>query len=171
MKQPVRISCLVPTTGRPTLQRALDSAAWADEVLVDRNNDGDLGYAARHRLMARAKGTHLCFLDCDDVHTDIAEAVFRERACDRPVIAQMKYGVSGDGSGYVLWHQKILRHGMVGTPMFCVPNDPDRLGTWRPHAGPGSGAGDYAFISETCGFYEQPPIWVEQVVALIRPSE
>ncbi len=169
--KPVRISVLVPTPGRPTLQRALDSAAWADEVLVDRNNDGDLGYGARHRLMARAKGTHLCFLDDDDVHTDLAEGVFREHACDRPVIAQMKYGAAGDGSGYVLWHQKILRHGMTGTPMYLVPNDPRKLGTWMPHAGPGSGGGDSVFIAETCGFYDGPPVWVPQIVALIRPPE
>ncbi len=168
---PVRISCLIPTTGRPTLQRALDSAAWADEVLVDLNEDGDLGYAARHRLMERAKGTHLCFLDCDDVHTDLAEGVFRENACDRPVIAQMKYGVAGDGSGYTLWHQKVIRHGMVGTPMFCVPNDPALLGHWRPHAGPGSGAGDYTFIAETVGLHEGRVLWIPQVVALIRPPE
>ncbi len=169
--QAVRLSVIIPSTDRPTLARAVASAEGADEILIDINDDGDKGYSARHRLMAKATGTHLCFLDDDDIYTEDAIEAFREHACDRPVIAQMRYpappGQQG-ASGYVLWKDRIVRHGNVGSPMLLVPNVPDRLGTWREHQKGAGGGGDYTFAAETISL-QGPPVWVPHVVAVIRP--
>lgn len=154
---------IVPTVGRDTLGRALQSCKGADEVLVDYNQDDDFGYAARTRLIARATGTHLVFLDDDDVYAAGAIETFRTHACDRPVVCQMQYRGGG-----MLWRDRVLRFGNVGTPMILVPNDPERLGEWREHSHGGAG-GDYVFLSG-CVEKMGAPKWVERVVALIKPD-
>ena len=164
----IRLSVLIPTVGRPTLQRAIDSAAGADEILVDFNQDGDLGYAARTRMMEEASGTHLLFMDDDDVYAPGAIELLRSLAEDQPDrvhICQMRYG----GAGGVLWHTRIVKHGNIGTPMLLVPNVRGKLGVWEPHDGDGSGAGDYVFAASTIAL-QGPPVWVERVICLVRPE-
>jgi len=160
-----RISVIVPTIGRETLDRALESAAVADEVIVERNQDGDHGYAARMRGMARATGTHLAFLDDDDVYAPGAIETMRAAACDRPVIFRMDDPTHG-----IIWKRKALDFGNVGTPMFLVPNEPDRLGRWEPYA-PGlkCPGGDFMFISD-CAETMGAPVWREEVVAIVAPD-
>lgn len=162
-----RISVIVPTIGRDTLQRALDSCAGADEVIVIHNQDGDHGYRARTQGMADAKGTHLAFLDDDDVYAAGAIDLMREAACRVPVIFRMRDAQSGN----VVWDKPELRFANVGTPMICVPRRPSKLGVWEPHnpflRRPG---GDFVFIQGCCERMGEP-VWREEVVAVIRPRE
>lgn len=157
---------IVPTIGRDTLQRTLDSCAAADEVIVVENQDGDHGYRARTAGMARAKGTHLAFLDDDDVYADGAVDLMREAACRQPVIFRMRDARTGG----LTWNQPELRFGNVGTPMFLVPRKPSKLGVWEPHnpflRRPG---GDFVFIKTTCDLMGEP-VWRDEVVAVIRPA-
>lgn len=165
------MTIVVPSVGRPTLGRTLLSCEGADEILVGLNRDDDYGYRARNRLTARATGDVVAYLDDDDVYLPGAIDAFRAAAEAHPgrvLLFKMRYGAAGDGTGYVLWHEKVVRHGAFGTPCIVVPNLPGRLGTWRPHAGPGSGAGDYAFAAETITNLG-PPVWIDREVALIRP--
>lgn len=180
------ISVIVPTIGRSTLQRTLDSCAGADEVIVvvdeqaqvaDLNGcaaavagtvrGGDHGYAARTLGMSLASGSHLAFLDDDDVYTENAIALFREAACEKPVIFRMDHPRNG-----VFWRTKEIRFGNVGTPMFLVPNVSEKLGSWAPHhkgeaRQPG---GDFTFISGCCERMRTAPLWREETVALINPT-
>ena len=157
------ISVIIPTTGRDTLARAEASCADADEVIVVPNADGDRGYKARTEGMRRATGTHLAFLDDDDVYAPGALQVMRAAACDRPVIFRMDASSIGLG---VLWADPVLRYANVGTPMCLVPNDPARLGVWEPHEG--DRGGDYTFI-RGCVERMGDPVWREEVVAVVRP--
>ena len=161
-----QLSIVIPTLGRPTLQRTLASCRDADEIVVvlDTARGGRIpcplppnavliegyfgvtgGHAGRQVGIQAATGTHLAFMDDDDVYTPGAIALMRNAAADVPVIFRMDHYAHG-----VLWRDRRVRFGNVSTQMYVVPNDPARLGTWEPHI-PGlpEPGGDYTFIKET----------------------
>ena len=115
-------------------------------------------------MMEKATGTHLAWLDDDDVYTDNAIDLFREHACDVPVFFRMRYKGGGE-----LWRDQELRYGNLGTPCLLIPNIPEKLGEWNPHAGAGSGGGDFMF-AQGCVRRMGAPIWRTEVVCLIRPE-
>lgn len=162
----VRISVVIPTTGRDTLRFAQQSAADADEVITVPDTTGDNGYTPRTKGMLEASGTHVAFLDDDDVYAPEAIDLMRGAACDVPVIFRMDHPYHG-----VLWRERQLRFGNVGTPMFLVPNRPDKFGEWAPHnpklKEPG---GDFTFITG-CVEKMGGPVWREEVVCIVRPHE
>lgn len=159
------ISVIIPTVGRESLAAAKASAAGADEIIVVENQDGDHGYSARSRGIQQATGTHLAFLDDDDVYTPGAVDLMREAACERPVIFRMDHHRHG-----VMWRQPFLEFGNVGTPMFLVPNQPDQLGEWAEHApGLAEPGGDFTFISG-CVERMGRPVWREEIVCTVRPD-
>ncbi len=159
------ISVIIPTIGRDSCAAAEASAAAADQVIVIENRDGDHGYSARERGAAIATGTHLAFLDDDDIYTEGAIEKMRDAACDRPVIFRMDHPRHG-----ILWREKELEFGNVGTPMFLVPNDHDKLGRWYPHMPalkePG---GDFTFI-KGCVDAMGDPVWRDEVICMVRPD-
>jgi len=165
MGSPVKLSVIIPTVGRDSLAAAKASAAGADEIIVVHDQTGDHGYTARHKGMRQATGTHLAFLDDDDEYTQDAIRLFREAACDVPVIFRMDHPQHG-----ILWREKRLEFGNVGTPMFLVPNIEEKLGVWAPHI-PGlrEPGGDFTFI-RGCVEGMGEPVWRPEVVAIVRPD-
>jgi len=182
----VRVSVIIPTVGRASLAAALESCLDADEFIVVVDDaagptdwhswesskakvlhvtGGDHGYTARTKGMAQATGTHLCFMDDDDVYLPGAIGLFREHACDRPVVFRMDHYDHG-----ILWREPVLEFGNVSTQMLLVPNVPEKLGVWAAHAPelrePG---GDYTFI-RGCADKMGDPVWREEVVAKLRPD-
>lgn len=182
----VKLSIIVPTLGRPTLSRMLDSCADADEIVVvlDTARGGTLpcplpdnavfaegsfgvtgGHAGRAHGITLATGTHLAFFDDDDVYEPGAIEIMRAAAGDRPVIFRMNHYWHG-----VLWRQPEVAFGNVSTQMYVVPNTPERFGTWEPHA-PGlpQPGGDYTFIKGCCELMGAP-VWREEIIATLRPT-
>jgi glycosyltransferase involved in cell wall biosynthesis len=161
----VTISVIIPTLGRDSLADAKESCAGADEIIVIENQDGDHGYSARTRGIQKAAGSHLAFLDDDDVYTAGAIELMREAACDVPVIFKMDHHQHG-----VMWRQPFLEFGNVGTPMFLVPNRPELLGEWKEHA-PGfkEPGGDFSFISG-CVEKMGGVMWRDEIVCTVRPD-
>lgn len=181
------VSVIIPTIGRESLARTLASCAGADEVILvldeeaqiaDLNgcasavtasvSGGDNGYTARTLGMSLATSTHLAFLDDDDVYTDTAIELFNEAACEKPVIFRMQHPYNG-----VFWRSKEVSFGNVGTPMFLVPNIPDKLGRWERHhdgATARQPGGDYTFIKGCCDLLHTAPLWRDEIVALINPT-
>lgn len=191
----VSLSVIVPTVGRLSLGRTLDSIAHqleADEVIVVADSDFDAfraasiyfdyddsrwqfaecggdehgkGYAQRELGITLAHGTHLLFMDDDDVYEEGALDLFRNAACDRPVIFRMAHPQHG-----LLWRYQELVFGNVGTPMFMVPNEPEKLGRWAPYRkGLNEPGGDFSFIAG-CVAGMGAPVWRHEVVASIRPA-
>jgi glycosyltransferase involved in cell wall biosynthesis len=182
------ISVVLPTLGRPTLERTLQSCSEADEVIVVLDTSRGTtelpcrlpdnarlavtdsfgvtgGHAGRVAGIAHATGTHLAFMDDDDIYTPGALKLMRVHASSRPVIFRMDHYSHGN-----LWRTPEILFGNVSTQMYVVPNDADRLGSWTPHM-PGlkEPGGDYTFIKETCELMGDP-IWRPEIIAKLRPD-
>jgi hypothetical protein len=160
----VRLSIIVASSGRPTLSRTVESITTqmrpGDELLVDVNDDAPWGHAARNRMMPRAAGDFLLFMDDDDVYCEGALDVIRSaaRQPDRVHMFRMCYAAGG-----MLWQTETVECGNVSTQMVVVPNKPGQIGHWGNRY-----EGDFDFIKSTCRLQGEP-VWHEDVIALVRP--
>jgi glycosyltransferase involved in cell wall biosynthesis len=126
------ISFIVPTIGRPTLKKTLDSIeTWpGDEVLVIKHNppSNNWGNAERQEGTNKAKGDYLAYIDDDDVYVPGAREIMHkaiEETAGCPILFRIKYP-----SGRVLWEKKWVKNGNVSTQMILVPNSPEMLYGW-----------------------------------------
>lgn len=138
---------------------------WSHLVSGPGNEEGQ-GYSQREFGVRYADKSHIVFIDDDDIYAEGALALFREHACEVPVIFRMDHPYLG-----LVWNTPELRFGNVGTPMFVVPNKKSKLGEWKSHTVIGGKpvGGDYEFIRgsvENLG----GPIWREEVVAIVNPT-
>lgn len=159
-----RISVLVASCGRPTLQRALDSVRsqllHGDELLLSIQTDEQWGQATRNRMMRAAKGDFVVHLDDDDILTPHALHIIRAgiMSSNRSWhVFRMRYS-----DGRVLWHDQKITYGNVGTPMLVAPPNGGLLGEGRH-----DGDTQYAYaLHRALG----APEWHEDVVCEVRPN-
>ena len=163
----VTLSILLAAGGRRTIKRTLKSIVPqlepGDEVMIIRDDSGDAGDTPRNEGMPRAAGTHLLFMDDDDVYVPDALAKMRRFADANPGrigIFRMEYTV-----GPKRWQVPELRNRNVSTQIFCVPNVPGKLGAWEHR---GTVHGDYTFIEETARLQGEP-VFVDEVTVRVRP--
>lgn len=180
----VTFSILMATVGRPTLRRALQSVADQplgdqDEVLVIGERPAvhdaaqqfgfvfvpcarghNWGTDERIAGMRVARGTHLAFLDDDDIYLPGALQVMRATAAqhpDRPILFRTR----NERRGRTIWKDPELRPGNQGAPQFVTPNCANRLGVWTRT----QRSADFDFIASTVACY--PPgalVWDPTVV-------
>lgn len=170
------ISFILPTIGRPTLARTLNSIqCWpGDEVIivgqpgrVDIEGKhaqlltcppgGDWGNTERNVAMTVARNPYLAFIDDDDWYVPEARDLMEdaiERTPDQLVLFRMQFP-----SGLRLWGEPVLRSGNVGSPMILIPNDPARLGRWPLRVY----EGDFGFLQQ-CRYEIS---WRPEVIAFI----
>lgn len=176
---PIRLSVILATSGRVELA----VAAWAvrqqleagDELLIagggswgaavahwararhlDLPPGNNWGHAERNAAMPWAQGTHLLFVDDDDLLLPGALAAIRPRlaeAPDRPHVVRM---ILADGR--VVPTRPGLALGDIGTPCLIAPNVPARLGAWGNRY-----EGDFDFIRSTLAHYPDGAVWHELV--------
>lgn len=144
-------SIIIPTCGRPTLERSLRSVVpqlvGGDEVIVV--TDGpipvveelcslfpgvhyfagpethDSGATQRDLGISKADGTYLMFLDDDDIYTRGALAAARSGVATHigaMHVFRMAYGKASQSPGLILWRHPMIQYCDVGTPMLVVPN-------------------------------------------------
>jgi glycosyltransferase involved in cell wall biosynthesis len=168
------ISVIVATSRRKTLRRTLRSIVGqlepGDEVFVVCDDSGDAGDTARMSAMPRAQGTHLTFIDDDDVYAGDALEKMRRFAHEHPGrigIFKMQHVV---GTTHRREGEPVLRYANVSTQNFLIPNVPDKLGAWHESPRPGGGvyAGDFTFITETVRL-QGDPVFVDEVTVYVRP--
>lgn len=182
----VRFTAIVPTIWRPSLRTTLASVADAgftadDEIIVVAEtgqpeesfgvNGHRVVYAKapkpnwggpqRNEAMRHAQGTHIIFMDDDDVWLPGAVTVMRDWAERHPadfLIFQMRMYW-----GEVYWRKPEAQLGEVGTPMFLVPNVAGKYGQW------GAGYhGDWEFCESTLPYYPEP-VFVPEIICQVRP--
>ncbi len=166
----LRLSIVIPTTGRPSLARTLDSLTPqlrpGDEVIVERDNTGDWGATPRTRGMRRASGDWILWMDDDDCYTEGALHAVRRavaKSPGRPHIFGMRRGRPFNNTLPV---SREVRVGNVSTQMLVIPNDQARLGQWGTMY-----EGDFSFLVSTLALY--PPdslVWRDEVIAIWRPA-
>lgn len=171
------ISFIVPSVGRSSLQRTLQSIeCWpGDEILLvgDRiqpvdnpwvryvqcPRGNDWGHTERNFATAFARGSYLAHIDDDDYYAAGTRALMADAIAttpNRPVLFRMRYP-----NGITLWEKPELRCGNVGTPMILIPNVPERLGQFRPFVG-----GDCAYLEEM-KWDRNEIVWRPEIVALL----
>jgi glycosyltransferase involved in cell wall biosynthesis len=183
----VSLSVIIPTLGRPSLERTLASCAGADEIVVVLDTARGCtelpcalpsnavfiqgcwgitgGHGGRQEGLQRASGTHLAFFDDDDVYLPHAWRFMRRAACDWPTIFRVQHYLHG-----VIWRTPALTFGNVTTQQYLIPNEPELFGSWTPHA-PGlpQPGGDFTFITETVQKFGGV-LFREEVIAQMYPS-
>ena len=160
-------SIILGTAGRNTLTRTLKSITPqlepGDELMIIRDDSGDAGDTPRNQSMSRAAGTHLLFMDDDDVYVPGALAKMRSFADQNPGkigIFRIEYTV-----GPKRWKVPELKNRNVSTQTFLVPNVPGKLGVWEHR---GTVHGDFIFIEETARLQGEP-VFVDEVTVRVRP--
>lgn len=170
------ITFIVPTVGRPSLIQTLNSIeCWpGDEILIvsdgvrvrdprarfiDCKPGGDWGHTERNFATPFAKGKYIAHIDDDDVfahgtRTSMGDAI--SKANGSPILFRMRFP-----NGITLWREKKIECGNVGTPMFLIPNEPEKLGVWKSFLG-----GDCAFL-ESCGWSPDEYVWRPEIIALL----
>jgi glycosyltransferase involved in cell wall biosynthesis len=172
----VTFSIIVPTSGRPTLRHAFESIASqfepGDEVIVVYDRSDDWGDAARNGAIARAKGTHLVFMDDDDEFLPGALDTMRRFARQHPdrvgIFCQRRVLYGHAGAVRTVTGSRADDLYRTASPMYCVPNKPGQVGRFRAPAENGR-KGDVGFIRETVELQGEP-VWRDEVTYVVRPE-
>lgn len=170
------ITFIVPTVGRESLIATLNSIeCWpGDEILivgdrhrvkdprarfVDCKPGGDWGHTERNVATPHARGNYIAHIDDDDRYAPGTRALMADaisKANNKPILFRMRFP-----NGITLWREPEIKCGNVGTPMFLIPNEPKKLGTWESFVG-----GDCAFL-ESSGWAPSEYVWRPEVIALL----
>ncbi len=168
-KQPeigLRLSVIVASKGRPcirTLESITSQLRHGDELIVQRDETGDMAATPRTRGMLQATGDWLLFMDDDDIYTEGALEVIR--AAIRSNAEQPHLFGMEAGPGWKLPYARVVKVTNVSTQMFVCPNVKEKLGKWGPRR-----CGDYDFIESTLRHYPDGPVWHDEVIAVWRPG-
>jgi glycosyltransferase involved in cell wall biosynthesis len=169
-----RISIVVATANRPTLRRALRSCRWADEIVVVFDAEEPpwhppgcvvlahgptrvWGHPQRNVGIEAATGTHVAFMDDDDLYTRGAGDLIRTALAASPDRVHVFCMRNRDKV-----YRGPVESGKIGTPMFVVPIEP--VGTWTTRY-----SGDLDFITETMRLRGDEPVFHPEVIANINP--
>lgn len=170
-------SIVVPSAGRPTLGRTLQSIASqvepGDEIIVIVNDYGEegggYGNRARQEGMEKASGSHVLFCDDDDVFLPGALVVMRQYASEHPNRLGL-FRRTFNARGVIQWSEPVLRRGNLQCQCMCVPNIPGKLARWVPGEPLGEPWTDTMFAQQTAELLGAEPVWCDVAVGLARPE-
>lgn len=168
----MKLSIVIPTLGRKTLKRALDSIesqrAREDEVIVV--GDGPQpeaanvmktmgrgyryletvptrrwGHAQRNLGMLEASGDYIGFMDDDDYYLPDAFSAMRKAAEQHPDIGLFLFRMKI--GNITIWKDKGIRVGNVSTQMILLKRVFQYSDIWKPNPDTkDGGCGDFLFI-------------------------
>jgi len=167
-------SIIIPTIARVTLCNAIGSLIGqlreGDEVLIefDEPKTGNWGAVPRDRAIARAKGSHLMFMDDDDVYVPNALEIVRGTVAEAPDALHlfqalwMNQGCAGREKHNL--HE--FSGGQCPTPTIVVPRAV--APRWTPIGGNVHQDLEYAKLCAQAT-YPHTPVWIDKVIAQVRP--
>lgn len=175
----VTLSVVVATVCNPGLMDALESVVPqlrdGDEILVVRRDRTPYGNATRTEAVQRCAGSHIMFLDDDDVYTPDALAGVRRMVAREPDRVHI-FSVRLD-DGRVVPLEQTFEFRKVGGLMAVVPNVPGKLGTWvwpegkAPETTGDRPGGGFCFMSSTLALRgETEPVFHDFVIANVGPD-
>jgi len=172
------LSVIVPTIGRPTLARMVESVTdpsveivvvadthrndvreelkavrrLVNQRVVWLNHDAGYhcwGHPQRQLGMAHASGRWLMFSQDDNVLVPGALDRIRRVIARQPHPRPLLFQVDNWAAG-VVWKEPVLAERNVDADCIVVPADPERLGTWGERFN-----GDFDFIADTCAKWRE----------------
>lgn len=184
----MNLSIIVPTIGRPSLYTTLLSILPQldsdDHVLVVGDGSlpqanaitssfppqfrymesagpaNDWGATPRNFALDRATGTHLAFMDDDDVFLPGAFHEFRKAAAEDPMRPHIFRMIREE---HTIWTDPVVRGANVSTQMFLIPNILGKVGRWTTEYD-----GDFKFLIQTLKYYRdgaKAVVWKKEIVA------
>jgi len=162
------ISFIIPTIGRKSLKRTVDSIKKrpGDEVIVmeDIPPTHMWGNNRRNEGMAKATCEYLAFIDDDDWYAPNAREIMEQAISEnpgKPNLFRMQFP-----NGQVLWKNKEVLPGNIGTPMILVPNIKEKLYYW-----PGKrNMADFIFV-DRWNWPKENIIWREEIIAYLDHND
>jgi hypothetical protein len=118
----------------------------------------DWGSTAHSRGMRLARGDWLAWMDDDDAMTKEGIAHIKKRISEGPYVPHIfrqHYPIHGN----IIWHEREVRCGNIGTGCLCIPNVSGKLGHHDGFHGE-----DYRFLLSTLEHYPEGPVWREEVI-------
>lgn len=103
------------------------------------------GNEQRNLAMSEARGTHLLFMDDDDIFTEGAWEAIRKECEATPAVPLLFRMSSADNPPGLIWNSPAIGSGNVGTPNLVLPNH-----SYRSKWGFGGNVSDYEFIKAVC---------------------
>jgi hypothetical protein len=171
------ISYIVATVNRPSLKATLASIeCWpGDEIIVVGNVQTravghvrcvscepghDWGSTERNIATPLAHGKYLAHIDDDDTYAPGARMLLASAIIANPTgVSMFRMRLPNGG---LLWKEREIRWGNVGTPMFFTPNNPAKMGQW----GEQRDCGDLHFL-QTMGWTPDEIAWRDEVLVEI----
>lgn len=160
-------SVVIPSIGRPTLKRTLESIrtqriSQDDEIRVINDNPphNDWGAWARTRGMHLSGGDFLLFMDDDDCYVPGAFEIIRKKVEINPDSVHIFRMKRHEPFNDVIWTRKDLSApGQVCSQTIVVPNRKECLGEWTTRY-----EGDFDFLKSTLEKLGTEPIWCEDII-------
>jgi glycosyltransferase involved in cell wall biosynthesis len=167
-------SIIIPTFGRPTICNTIVSLRGqlrpGDEIIVevDEPPTGNWGAVPRDRGIARATGSHLLFMDDDDVYTSDALFLIRDRVALLPDALHMFQALwmNQGAAGQEKHNKHEFSGGQCPTPTIIVPRAV--APKWTPIGGNVHQDLEYAKLCAQAT-YPHIPQWHDIVIAKVRP--
>ena len=160
------ISFIIPTIGRRTLSRTIESikARPGDEILVsvDAQKSGGWGNLQRNDCIYRAEGDYLAFIDDDDWYVADARDIMERAIVENPGLPNL-FKIQYP-NGELKWTTPEVVPGNVSTQMILIPNDPLMFDMWVPKRN----MADCIFIQS----WKWPRIvWREEIIAQLAHND
>lgn len=127
-----------------------------------------VGAHQRNIAIAKATRSHLVFIDDDDTYMPGALALVRTEAQRYPerILLFQEVSDSPRHPWGIIWKEKRVALGNVGSQMMVIPNIKSRLALWPNHL-----CSDYGFLRTTVDHWAQGDsgiVWIDRVITRLH---
>lgn len=147
---------------------AVLASQWPGVRYLETAHTANWGNVQRELGLRQASGSHVLFVDDDDVLVDGALAIIRQAVAEQPNVVHLfrcLFQAHRAIRDRVLWEEPRVRNCNVGTGMVTVPRDGLQASWVWPDAA--AYEADYSFINQAVGQFGVA--WHPEIVQIINP--